>query len=417
MNSRIDWIPRLDSDGNGMAEAIDPTKLGAASLLTIPTKPGKQRLVHKFDKLGMQVCRTDAAIKTMVRMFHRRWQDVDGYDKLPVASPAEHGKWGMSPGLKIPQVVFDAATDFVTSGLKKFLGPAEDVERGMEDPFLFVPREGSPAIIPSRRTLNPGERSLAYKVRQPVGQAQWLEANAVRGLQRANYNVEEKEHRAHFYGIAWGYNLPETWEAEVLGEDILGDRERSANYALDLFRENVSGWGNVDRKIQGAYTVDGALRLLGGQQFSSNNVTATQMIQRIMTWEQAYKRANGNRKPLGAIIAESERIALQTTYFGDNGNGPSVWDRCIGTRGENALFPWLNNAYWDERLNKANPDGTAARWVLYGGSEKETFIEHTESMLFGPFQEYMELTFIILRRIAGVVAKLPERFEYVDMAA
>lgn len=411
MNMQINWVPRLDAENKGIAGIIDPKHLTGAGVVR---KNG--RLVHRFDSLDEQVHDGRKTGRKMVRMLHARWQDNEGYDRLDAASAETHRHYGFDPGLKIPQVVFDAATDFVSSGLKKFLGPGEDVRRGDEDPFIFVPRPGSPAIIPSRRTLEPGHRSLAFRVREPVGQATFLEPNAVSGLQRANYNVEEKEQRAHWYGIMWGYNLPETWEADVLGEDILGEREFAANYALDLFREQVSGWGDADRKIPGYFSVDGALRVLGGQQFSgAPGPSAEQMLTRLATWEQAFKRANGRRKPLGGVASELERIAMQNTYF--TGTAISAWDKAIGAREEQGQFPWLANIEWDERLNLGNAAGDAARWALHGGNDRESFIEHTETMLFGPFQVYMEIVFVMLRRIGGVVAKRPERFMYVDMAA
>ena len=410
MNAKISWIPRLDGDNHVAAGVLDPKKLGRVSSVL-----KGRRTVTTFSSLGQQIHRSDSVTRTMALSLHKKWGANDGYDRLQAATPERHRKYGLNPGLQIPKVAFDAATDFVSSGLKKFLGPAEDITRGDDDPMIFVPRAGSPAVIPSRQTLEPGYRTLAYKVREPVGQAQWTDATSVKGLQRANYNVEEKEQRAHYYGISWGYNIPETWEADILDEDLLGDRERSANYALDLFRESVSGWGDVDRKVQGYFTVDAALRVGGGQQFSSGSVSAEQMIQRLMTWEQAFKRANGGKKPLGGVVADSERIAMQTTYFGLGGEGPSVWDRCVGYGDKAGLFPWMKNIAFDERLNNASRFGPAARWCFHGGNDRESYIEHTETMLFGPFEDYMEQSFVMLRRMAGLVAKRPERFMYVDM--
>ena len=410
MNVNLNFFPRLDGD-NSQAAVINPKALGSASAV----RSGRLT-VTRFANLGTQIARTDSAARAMTLSMHKRWSQLDGYDKLEVASPEQHRHFKINPAMQIPKVSFDAATDFTTSGLKKFLGPGEDITRGDDDPMIFVPRPGSPAVIPSRQTLEPGYRTLAYKVREPVGQAQWTDPNSVRGLQRAQYLVEEKEQRAHYYGISWGYSIPETWEADILDEDLLGDRERSANYALDLFRESVSGWGDTDRKIQGYFTVDAALRVLGGEQFSSGNVSAEQMIQRIMIWEQAFKRANGNRKPTGGVVADSERIAMQTTYFGLGGEGPSVWDRCVGYGDKTGLFPWMANLVFDERLNDASRSGAAARWCFHGGSDRESYIEHTETMLFGPFEDFMDQRFIMLRRMAGIVAKRPERFMYVDMA-
>lgn len=378
MNAILQAVPRLDAGGVVDAGVINESMMGSASL---------NRGLVSFSKLGPELARTDSAIARLSPYFAQRWQH--------------------DPNFR-PKVAQDAAADFVTSGLRKFLGNGEDIRRGEDQPWLFVPRPGRPSVLPSRQTLEPGWRSGAYRVREQVGQAQFLDPNDVRSLQRADYNVEEKEYKAVYYGIAWGYTIPETWESDLLGEDLLGERQAAAAEAMDRFRENVSAWGNSAREIPGMFTLGDALLATGGQQFASGGPDAQQMLERISYFDQLYKRANGGMSPTAAVIPEDDRIAMQITYFGTGGEGPSVWERATD------MHPWLNNAVFTENLNLGNADANASRWVLYSQNERQLFVEHTDTMVFGPFQNFMELVFINIRRIGGVVNKKPERVMYVD---
>lgn len=312
--------------------------------------------------------------------------------------------WGLHANERAVQ---DAASDFVGSQLKQLLSPSEDVRRGEDDPFLFAPGPGRQPILPSRAILQPGMRTWAYKVREPVGQAQWTEPHAVSSLQVADYIVDEKEQGAKYYGIAYAWEIPETWEARHLGEDLAGERESSATLAMDHFREQVSLWGESDLKIPGFATHPDALLVLGGVPFSGFTLNAQQMIQRMATWEAEYRTANRGISPTHVLAPNSDRVALQTTVF--TNTATTAWQVAM------EMFPWMKNATWDDRMDTANPDD-GHRWIFWTQNASSTFIEHSEPMIFGPWEERMRLTFILLRRTGGFVAKQPERVMYVDFA-
>lgn len=314
--------------------------------------------------------------------------------------------WGRS-GQQVPeQAVQDAATDFVTSRLQRILGPAENVRRPNNRPYLFVPGRSEQLACPSRNLLDLGQRSASYQVRAQTGQAMWVDPNDTRSLQRAGSVAEEKEYRAHWYGIRYGFNIPETWEEPFTGENIEAERADSAVEAMDDFREMVSFIGDADRKISGFATLDGAPIILGGQSFSSGAIAADVMLRRIGEWEQLYMRANGGMKPSGVVAPQGDRIAMQNARF--TGTSDSAWK--VGIE----QYPWLENAIWDERMTLANAAGTSGRWILYTEDQMKLFIEHLETRVFGPFINEMETTFVLLRRHGGVIAKLPEMVIYVD---
>lgn len=380
MNAILTNVPRLDSSGGGHAGLIDVRQFGT------PYGCGPGGQLTAFPKLGAEItARQDATIAKVAEFYRDRWRSEPGFED---------------------RYVQDAATDFVTSGLKRLLGPGEDVRRDEYD-WLFVARNGRTPVIPSRQTLPPGYRTSAYHVRAHTGQAQFVDPNDVASLQRAGYNVEEKEYGASYYGIAWAEAVPESWEADILGEDLRAEREFGATLALDLFQESVSSFGNAAREIPGAFTQGDALVVGGGVDFATTTVSAEDMLRRMAYWDQLYKRANKVRAS-GVVMPEASRIEMQNTFFGTGGEGPSVWERAMDQ------LPWLANATYTERLNLANADGTAARWMLYSSNDRDFFIEHTPTMIFGPFPNRMEMEWVALRRIGGIVSKKPERSMYID---
>lgn len=376
MAANIDFIPRLDAQAR--AGIIDTSKLGEAHRDSAGN--------ISFSKLGTEIGRnTPTAKRSISAAVARAWVGA-------------------------PQQRIDAATDFLTSGLTLQGGQGEMIIRP-PDPTLFVPGPGRTQVIPSRNVLKPGYRKNTYPIRQRKAQAEWVDPSAMRQLNRASYQDELEERGAEYYAIAYGYSLPGTWESEILGTDELAENTASATEGLDDFRERVSLWGDAGKKLSGFATLGDAALLLGGQQFSSMVPTAVQMMQRIAAFEQRYVRMNKGRKPSACLIPDSDRLAMQNTWFGAGGEGPSVWDRAL------EQYPWMKNASFSESLLLGNEAGTASRWVLYTQDPMALYVEHMETMLFGPFQDYLTFTFVALRRHGGVINKIPERVCYVDFTA
>jgi len=382
MSAILDFVPRLDSG----AGVIDIKKFGAPSVFEYQDSKGRTRKGISIPKLGGRELIDDGATRLKLMRL--------AVKEMPDATDVQRK---------------DAVDNFVTNGLRKLLGPSEMVRRGENYPWVFTPVGGKPVALPSRRTLELGNRSAAYQIRQPVGEAKIIEAHAISSLSTASYGTEEKEYGAKFYGIKFGWSLPQEWEASVLGEDIQGETQASATLACDHLRESLSAWGNVDHKIPGFYTLGDATLVLGGQQFSSGSVAAQAMLERIGYWELLYKRLNRGLKPTNCILPDADVMTMKLRRFGTGGEGPSVWEIAI------QLFPWLKTTedISAENLMKGNKAKTASRWVLY--RPDMIHIEHTETMVFGPFgEEDMETRFVMLRRHGGVQTKMPEQVQYID---
>lgn len=308
--------------------------------------------------------------------------------------------------------VQDSAENFVTSSLSRVLGAAENVRRPTL-PLLFVPGPSRKVVLASRNLVKPGLRTIEYEVRAQTGQAQWVDPASTRELQNADYVGERKIHGADYSGIRYGYTTPETWEDDILGGDMIGEREASAMQALDNFEESVSGWGAADRNIPGLLNYGSALLVVGGQFFASGSVTAIEMLRAIGSWESMYSRANGDLKPDGAIIPEADRVIMATTFLPNTLQ--SAWERAM------ILYPWMANSSSTNRLNSNAGSGPGkfgyGRWVLYNNDPLHTYFENTPSMVFGPFIDEMRMSFVVLRRHGGLVAKLPERIVNVDFTS
>jgi len=372
MSAHFDFIPRADA---GPVSLIDDSMLGA------PQQVGGGLV--RFDKLGTELGTESGAVAKMARFLAKRWS--------------------MDPNCK---EVMDAAADFTYSTLEKVLGPSANLRRGEDRPYIFVPRQGRPLALESQNLLPPGWRTNSYQVLEPTGQAHWLEPHSVRKLPHVDFSQEKKENGAHYYGVKYAVSIPDQWEANILDIDVLGERVNAATEALDAFRERVSGVGDVLKKLPGMFTLGDALIGLGGQTFSSGSVDAPTQMRRLANFQHLYFRANRERVPTMLIAPYSDKYAMENTYF--TGTSDSVWEKA------SAKYAWLRDAVWTDRAALANAAGNAPRWVLYSKNINELYIEHTESRVFGPFQDYMMSEFVVLRRHGGVVSKRPERVLYVD---
>jgi hypothetical protein len=381
MSAILDFVPRLDA-GAGI---LDIKKFGSPAVFEYQDGKGRRRKGMSFPMLGRELINDELTRQKLTKLALREMPDATEKDRK------------------------DAVDNFVTNGLRKLLGPSEMVRRGENFPWVFTPVGGRPVAIPSRRTLELGNRTAAYQIRQPVGEAKIIEPHAISSLSTASYGTEEKEYGAKFYGIKFGWSIVQEWEASVLGEDIQGETQAAATLACDHLREHLSAWGSVEHKIPGFYTLGDALVVIGGAKFNGGTVDATEMLERIGYWELLYKRANRGLKPTNCIIPDADVMTMKLRRFGVGGEGSSVWEIAI------QLFPWLKTTddISAESLMLGNKAKTASRWVLY--RPDMIHIEHTETMVFGPFgEEEMETRFVMLRRHGGAQTKMPEQVEYVD---
>ncbi len=375
MNVLLTSIPRFDSKSGPLV--LSAENLGNPEF-------SDDGLFH-CDAFGTELGRTDQAIDLIAKKLAKHW-DLERGDRK----------------------VQDAAADFERGSLQRVLGPSADIRRGDNKAFIFVPREGRQLAIESKQELPPGWKINSYMVESETGQAQWAEPDALEKVARVDYLQEEKRNGAAYYASKYSYSIPEMWSAGILGEDVVGKRERAAVNALDDFRERVSSWGDPEKELAGAFTLGDALLTGGGQQFKSGSVDFANQMLRLSTWNEFYEQVNDDMTATTLIAPKSDRNAMQNTFAGLGSEGKSVWVSAI------EMYPWLRDAIWTNRLNLANETGDASRWMLYTKDLNGLYIEHTESMAFGPFQNYTNFDIVVVRRHGGVINKFPERVVYVD---
>jgi hypothetical protein len=301
----------------------------------------------------------------------------------------------------------DAAGNFVTSTLTKILAPAEDVTRGDKRPWLFVPGRvpADQLALISRDIMEPGYRDYEYRVREMVGQAKWGDPNRPRSFNNADTVEDIQKGQAHWYGINFEVTLTDLWTDAITDRNARGDKEASAMLALDDMRERVSGFGDPEKKLSGLARVSSSIIVAGGGRLTGAGLTAEQLVQRVTSWIELYAKANNNMMPVACMAPREDLVLLQTTIF--TGTDKSAWDKLVITH------PWLATSHWDYRMSTASPDGTP-RWTFYARDDMSLFVAHTETMLFGPFEDMTSMRFLAIRRHGGVVAKKPEQVVNID---
>lgn len=398
MSAHLPFLTRLDAAG-GQAVVLDDNMFDGEVRLD------KHGNVAKFagSPFGLEVGRSsERAMKRLVPRLHRQWPDATREQVQDAAKAII--KREIAP-LVNPH--FDGVTDFNTSSLELVGGPAENIRRE-PPPTLFVPGPNRVVAIQNRNVLKPGYRTNSFKIRKGVGKAVWAEPNALREVPNVDYYDEKEVRGAAYYASKYSWSIPDEWEAAIVGDDLPGELQMDAVLVADDFQERVSWWGSTEKNIEGIATVSGALMMLMGQEFSSMVPTAEQIIQRLAAIEARYKRGNNGRKPTHSIIPDADRLAMMTIFFGEKAVGESVWDRAV------RQFPWVANAFTHDNLSLGNQDGTASRWIVYTNDPANLYIEHMDTMVFGPFDEWNTTSFVIVRRHGGVIAKMPEQVLYAD---
>jgi hypothetical protein len=296
------------------------------------------------------------------------------------------------------------AADFASSTLTQLMGPATDVIRGDDKPYMFVRSRGD-ELIPADQTLDIGARIGQYNIRAMTGQAQWTNLEDMTALQNADFVGDVGQYRAHWYGIAKRLSIPETWSEKFTRVNTDENRTAAAMLALDDFQEYASSWGSAEKAISGAFTLGNAVIGLGGTAFSSG-VSATDMLLLLGTIERKFQDGNQDRKPFSGVIASADLVALKNTFF--SGTATSAYMIAVD------MYPWLRNMKESRALDRGNAAGTGPRWVLIGRDPNYLHNEVTDTMVFGPFTKDLVTYFYMVRRLGGIIAKKPEMVMYID---
>jgi hypothetical protein len=349
---------------------------------------GGQRVIHRSSKYGLELGAMDIAVPRIANHLMEQARQ-DGSAEAQQYSPTQARR---------------DAEDFASSTLTQILSPAENVRRGEDKPYMFV-RSRGPELIPSRQTLDIGANASQYQVRAPTGQAQWTNLNDLSALQNADSVGDVMNYGAHWYGIAYQVSIPETWSQKFTRLNIQTERSDAAVLGLDDFQESVSSWGDATKQVTGAFTMGNAPLIIGGTAFHSG-ATAQAMVLAIGSWEAMFKRANGGRKPTGGVMPTSDMVALKNTVY--TNTGVTAWSNAIQS------YPWLANMVESDNLELGNADSNGPRWVLFGRDDMKLHMEHTDTMVFGPFVRDLTTYFYLIRRHGGLIAKMPEMVFYID---
>jgi hypothetical protein len=309
-------------------------------------------------------------------------------------------------GLSLEQIK-DAAEAFVASPLIKALGPSETVTRGDNRPWMFVPGrvEANRLVMASRDIIEPGHKAYSYRVRELRGGASWTTPRAMRSLVAGSAEEEEVTRTAAWYGARWSFNIEDLWTDAITGNNTRDDNQAAAVLGLDVMREHVCLVGEPSMGIYGLTTQPDALGVAAGQRLTLAGLAADALYARVMTWIYTYQRLNNNMSPSGVVAPMLDKQVLMQTCWPNNASR-SVWASLV------ELYPWLEQgSFWDERMSTASVDGTPM-WVFFSRNDREAFVVHTETIVFGPFEEPGSTDFFLLRRHGGLCVKRPEQLVY-----
>lgn len=314
-------------------------------------------------------------------------------------------------GRKSVQQIRDAATAFVTTALSQILRPIERVGR---ERFLFVPgRTGDQApLLPVIQRAELGKQQLEYQVIGHTGEARWMSSGGVSELRRVNGADDLKSQPLAFFGIRFGWDQFELWNAAHLGRNIETERMNAARQFMDEHLEDALGYGNDEREIPGFFNHGSALTIDLSVSFGAPNITATEIITQLGIIEVAWSRANPKRMISGVVMPKTHRLNMMTIFTGASGEGDiNLW------KFAKEMFPWLANIVEDDRMLTASDEG-ASMWTLWSADSEELYAEANASpMLFGPFENELNVDFIAINQTAGVVNKRAERLLRVQFPA
>lgn len=307
--------------------------------------------------------------------------------------------------------VQDAAAAFVASPLVKALGPSETVTRGDNRRWMFTPGrvDAGRVVMVSKDIIEPGHKAYSYRVRELRGNAAWTTPRAMRSLPAGSAAEEEVTRKAEWYGARWQISVEDLWTDAITGNNTRDDNQAAAVLSLDVFREHISLVGDPALGIYGLTTQPDALGVAAGQRLTLAGLSAADLFARVLTWIYTYERLNNNMPPAGVVAPALDRqVLMQTTW--PNNAAASVWASLV------QLYPWLDaGSFWDDRMSTASVDGTPM-WVFFPRNDAEAFIVHTETIVFGPFEEPGTTDFYLLRRHGGVLVKRPEQVLYLNFS-
>lgn len=303
----------------------------------------------------------------------------------------------------------DAATAFVTSQLSEILAPVELPGR---ENYLFVPgRTGDRGpLLPVMQRVPLGKQQVEWPVIALTGEARAIAANGVANLKRVGSIDDMRSQGVFFYGVRFGWDQFELWQAAHLGRDVPSERQRAARNAMDEFAEEVYSTGHDEREIPGFFNAGGSTSFTLEKSFGDPTITTAQIIQQLSVVDLVWGEYNPRRPVTGVVLPKSHRLNMLSKFTGANGEGDiNAWKFAV------EMFPWLGNIIEDQRMLSASDD---SMWQLWSADGEELYAEGTpDPMVFGPFENEMDLDFIAIAQTGGVISKNARRILRVQQPA
>jgi hypothetical protein len=303
----------------------------------------------------------------------------------------------------------DAATAFTTSALSHVLAPVF-IQSAYS--FLFTPgmTGARGQLLPVNHTVPLGKTSVEWPVVAYTGEAKRMAAGSTRGLPRVGTADDLKSQPVGYYGVRFGWDWWELNQATHLGRSVQTEQQQAASMAMAEYHEAFSSYGDTSTKRPGFFN-HGSVFTVGATINLGTTTSAVDMMGQLSRIHQAWKIANPNRVLSGVIMPESHRLNMLTLMYGTGQEGQSAWNLAV------VAFPWLSNIVTDDRLETASQNGRAM-WQFWSADSQSQYIEATPTpLMFGPFNDELETTFILIGVQAGVVNKDPRAIMRVNFPA
>lgn len=308
-----------------------------------------------------------------------------------------------SAGITEAKQVKDAATAFVTSALSEILAPVEMPGR---ERFLFVPgRTGDKGpLLPVVNRVPLGKQQVEWPVIAHTGEARAIAANGVASLTRVGSADDMRKQPVFFYGIRFGWDQFELWQASHLGRDVPSERQRGARNGMDEFAEDVYGFGHDEREVPGFFNAGASISITLAKSFGDPTITMAEILAQLSIIDIAWDSYNPRRPVTGVVMPKSHRLNMMTKFTGASNEGDiNAWKFAV------EMFPWLANVIEDQRMLTASDD-SLSMWQLFSADGEELYAEGTPSpLVFGPFEQEMNLDFIAIAQTGGCVNKNARR--------
>jgi hypothetical protein len=291
----------------------------------------------------------------------------------------------------------DAATAFTTSALSTVLAP---VFIQSSKSFLFAPGFTGPRgqLLPIKQTVELGKQQVEYPVVVFTGEARRMASGSTKDLPRVGTSDDMKSQRVGLYGVRFGWDEFELWQSAHLGRQVQNEQQRAASMAMAEYFEDFCSYGDLDTQRPGffnhgsCFTIDIATNL-------GTSTSATDILDALSYIDIAWDKANPNRILSGVIMPKVHAANMKKRFLGASSEGQSLWKVAV------EFYPWLGNIITDDRLLTAS-QSSGAMWQFWSADGEDQYIEATPSpLLYGPFNDELETTFIMIGQTAGVINK------------